>query len=257
MWIDTHCHLYLKQFDEDREEMVKRAISNDVRHMFLPDIDSSTTGRLDDLISSYPANCHRISGLHPCSVKDNYEDELAHVQERLFGREDVVAVGETGLDYYWDKSHIDEQQRAFERQIEWARELELPIIIHSRDSLDETIGTIEKMTRGDLRGIFHCFNGTEAQAKRIMDIGFHMGLGGVVTFKNADLDGVVKLISDESFLLETDAPYLAPVPHRGKRNESAYIPVIGEYVAKVRKCPVDEVARITTANALELFDIEI
>lgn len=251
MWIDTHAHLYLDQFAEDRDLMMKRALDAGVEHFFLPDIDKRTTDSLDDLVASYKGHCHPMSGLHPCSVKENYEEELRHVRERL--DQGMVAVGEVGLDYYWDTSFVDQQQDAFERQIEWARELDLPIIIHSRDSLDDTIGTIERMSKGDLKGIFHCFNGDLEQMKRIRDVGFLIGLGGVITFKKVLMDDVIMQVDNNGFVLETDAPYLSPVPNRGKRNESAYIPLIGEYIAEVRKTTSEDIARMTSENAMKLF----
>lgn len=255
MWIDTHAHLYLDKFDEDRMEMIDRAVDARVGHVFLPDIDSGTSDDLDALVEQCP-QCHVMSGLHPCSVKKGYKAELEHVFHRLETLSDIVGVGEVGLDYYGDKTHVNEQQEAFEIQIEWARERSLPIIIHSRDSLDDTISTIEKKTRGDLTGIFHCFNGTLEQLERIVNVGFLVGIGGVVTFKNVDLDEMLRAIPRESYVLETDAPYLSPDPYRGKRNESSYIPVIGQYVAKVRGEEVNVIESVTTENALNLFGID-
>jgi TatD DNase family protein len=252
MWIDTHAHIYLEQFNEDRPQLIKRALELGVERIYLPDIDSKTTDSLWSLVAKYPDVCFGMTGLHPCSVKETVDVELEHVH-RVLESGKAVAVGEVGLDYYWDKTHIDLQKSAFKQQIEWARDRDLPIVIHSRDSLDDTIGVIEELSRGDLRGIFHCFNGTVDQAKRIMDVGFMMGFGGVVTFKNVDLDDVLRIVEQDAFVIETDAPYLSPVPHRGRRNESSYIPIIGEYIALVQNLNFEEIAANTTRNAINLF----
>lgn len=252
MWIDTHAHLYLPQFDDDRDQVMEDLKGHGVDAVYLPDIDSSTSDALDRVIRDFPF-CRPMTGLHPCSVKEDVEKELAHVKDRLECVDGLAALGEIGLDYYWDKSYIDAQQKAFELQVEWARERQLPVVIHSRDSLEDTISTIERLSKGDITGVFHCFNGTLDQAKRIMDVGFLMGLGGVVTFKKANLDDMIRSLTVESFVLETDAPYLSPVPYRGKRNESAYIPIIGEYIAQVREEEVEAIAKQTSENARRCF----
>ena len=254
-WIDTHAHLYLEQFNEDRDQVVARCRERGVHRVCLPDIDSSTTQRLRKMVDDYPGFAFGMSGLHPCSVHENVKEQLEHVKSQL-GAVPQIAVGEIGLDYYWDKSFIEDQKKAYRVQIEWARELDLPIIIHSRDSLEDTISIIEELSRGDLRGIFHCFNGDMTQARRIVDVGFKVGLGGVITFKKVDMDDVLRWLPDDSYVLETDAPYLAPTPHRGKRNESSYIPLVGEYLGAVKNYDLEAIAEITTRNAEELFRFE-
>ena len=252
MWTDTHAHLYLEQYKDDRSQMIERALLAKISGIYLPDIDSRTSAALWTMVDEYPGLCYGMAGLHPCSVNDSVEIELEHVFKTLQeGR--PVAVGEVGLDYYWDKTYIDLQQKAFRRQIEWARDMDLPIIIHSRESLEDTISTIEEMNKGDLRGIFHCFNGTVEQARRVMGTGFLLGLGGVITFRNVDLDEVIKTVDRNGFVLETDAPYLSPVPFRGKRNESSYIPYIGNYISEVLQVASTEIAEWTSATAAKLF----
>ena len=223
-----------------------------VEKVCLPDIDRSTTDRLDELVARFPGWAYAMTGLHPCSVKDNYKTEIAHIQEQLANKP-VIAIGEIGLDYYWDKTFVKEQNLAFREQVELARAHSLPIVIHSRDSLDDTISTIEELTKGDLRGIFHCFNGTMAQAQRIVNAGFLVGLGGVITFKKVDMDETLRWLPEGSFVLETDSPYLAPAPYRGKRNSSEYIPLIGEYLARVRNVDIEDIASMTSDAAKKLF----
>jgi len=254
MLIDTHAHLYLEQFDEDIDEVMKNALDHGVEKIFLPNIDSSTTQALNDLVRAYPDNCFPMIGLHPCSVKANYLDELKHVEEEL-AKGHYIAVGEVGLDYYWDTYFKKEQINSFKRQIDLAEENDLPVIIHSRDSLDETIRIIGNKQKGNLKGIFHCFNGTVEQAKEIAGSGFLVGLGGVVTYKKADLGEMVASLSDKQIVLETDAPYLSPVPKRGKRNESANIIHIAEHVSEIRGASIEEISRISTENAMNLFSL--
>lgn len=252
MLIDTHAHLYLKQFAEDREAMLQRAFDNGVQRIYLPNIDSSTTASMLALEAAHPAHCFAMMGLHPCSVKENYEEELAHVKEWLWKR-DFCAVGEIGTDLYWDKTFYDQQVDAFQQQMEWAKELDRPIVIHCRDSIDVTIDLVRKAKTDKLRGIFHCFGGTIAQAKAIVELGFHIGIGGVSTFKKAGLEEVLPTVPLSAVVLETDAPYLAPVPFRGKRNESAYIHQIATRVASIYSVSIAEVAEQTTKNALSIF----
>lgn len=254
-WIDTHAHLYLRQFDEDRDELMANCLKKGVNRICLPDIDSTTTESLREMVRDFPDFAFSMSGLHPCSVKEDVKDQLSHVRTQLTTFPQI-AVGEIGLDYYWDKTYVEDQKKAYRLQIEWARELNLPVIIHSRDSLDDTIAIIEELSRGDLSGIFHCFNGDMTQAKRIVDVGFKVGLGGVITFKKVDMDDVLKWLPDESYVLETDAPYLAPTPYRGKRNESTYIPLIGEYLSGIKNYSLEVIAENTTRNAKELFQFE-
>lgn len=253
-WTDTHTHIYLEQFDEDLDEMVGRAINASVGKMYMPNIDSSTIKRLLNLTERFPAHCLPMMGLHPCSVKEDYKEELDIVYRELqTGR--YYAVGETGTDLYWDKAWIDQQIASLERQIAFAQEFKLPIVLHSRETLDLNIDIISKRQNGNLRGVFHCFTGTEEQAARIVDLGFFLGIGGVVTFKNTDLRKVLAEIPIEHLVLETDAPYLAPVPYRGKRNEPSYIPEIAKFVAEAKGMGMKELADRTTGNAGRLFGI--
>lgn len=252
MWTDTHTHLYLEQFAEDRDEAVGRAIGQGVETMYLPNVDSRTIGGMLDLEARFPASVHAMMGLHPCSVKENYREELKIVEEWL-SRRPFCAIGEIGTDLYWDRSFTAQQEDAFLTQVRWAKDLDLPIVIHCRESIDWTLDLLRPEADGRLRGIFHCFTGTIDQARAVMDLGFLMGIGGVLTFKNAGLDRTLEHIPLECLVLETDSPYLAPMPYRGKRNESAYIPLIGAKLAEVKGMRVEEVAAVTTANARKIF----
>ena len=222
--------------------------------MFLPAIDSSTHPKQLEVEAEFPDRCISMMGLHPCSAKENVEEELLIVRRYLEQRP-FVAVGEIGLDLYWDKTHLDQQYLAFERQVEWALEFDLPIVIHSRESMDRCIEVVKKFQNGKLRGVFHCFSGSIESARRIIDLGFYLGIGGVVTYKNAGLPAVLAEIALDHLLLETDAPYLTPVPHRGKRNEPSYLKIIAEKIAEAKFCSVKEVAEKTTANTRNLFRI--
>lgn len=258
--IDTHAHLYAEQFDEDREAMLERAENMNIKKLFLPNIDEESIERMLKLEEQYPGRCYAMMGLHPCSVGADYKQQLATIKNWLDQR-DFVAVGEIGLDYYWSKEFVKEQQEAFRTQCRWAMELDKPIIIHARDSLDDLIRIVGEEQREQelgsrLRGIFHCFGGTLKQAQQIIDLGFYMGLGGVLTFKNSGLDKVVKDIPLKHLVLETDAPYLTPTPYRGKRNESAYIRLIAEKLAEVQEVPLEKVAEVTTSNALAIFGLD-
>ncbi len=254
MLIDTHAHLYAEQFDEGRGEMMQRAIDSGVEQFYLPNIDSSSIAGMLALEEAYPERCHAMMGLHPCSVGENYKEELAVVRKWLDERP-FCAVGEIGIDLYWDKTFFEQQKEAFLAQIGWAMELEIPIVIHSRDATDIIIDMLEEIRDSRLRGIFHCFTGDEQQAKRITDLGFYLGIGGVLTFKNAGLDKVMEKISLEHVVLETDAPYLAPAPRRGKRNESAYLRLVAEKLAAIKGLSFRETAEITTENALAAFAV--
>lgn len=251
-FIDSHTHIYLPEFDADRAAMIDRAVEAGVEKMLLPAIDSATYERQLKVEADYPDRCLSMMGLHPCSAKENVEMELAIVRKHLEQRS-FVAVGEIGLDLYWDKDHLNEQYLAFERQIEWALEFDLPIVIHSRESMDRCIEVVKKHQRGNLRGVFHCFSGSIESARRIIDLGFYLGIGGVVTYKNAGLPAVLSELSLDHLLLETDAPYLTPVPHRGKRNEPTYLKIVAEKVAEAKFCSVKEVAEQTAANTKQLF----
>jgi TatD DNase family protein len=253
-WIDTHTHLYLEEFDSDRHEMIERAIRAGVNKMLLPNIDSTSSGGMLQLCDAFPKNCYPMMGLHPTSVKENFEEELKIVDEWL-ERKKFIAIGETGIDLYWDNTYQKEQELALIHQIDLAKKYQLPIVIHSRNSFDELFAVLENRAGTDLTGVFHCFTGNLTQAKKIIDMGFLLGIGGVITFKNSGLDQVVEALNPDHFILETDAPYLAPVPYRGKRNESAYIRIIAEKVAAIKKITLESVAEITTTNARRLFKI--
>jgi len=250
--IDTHCHLYLPEFDGDRNLMMDRAEKEGVSRFYLPGIDSGVIDSMLALEIEYPNRCFATMGLHPCSVKENYEEELGLVESWLAKRK-FVAIGEIGLDFYWDKTFTDQQYDAFVRQILLARKYRIPIIIHSRDSIQECIATVARNTGDDLTGIFHCFGGTIENAQSIIEMGFYLGIGGVLTYKNSGLATVIENISLEHIVLETDAPYLTPVPLRGKRNESSYLKYIVQKLAEVKKTNVEEVAEITTMNAQKIF----
>lgn len=250
---DTHTHLYSSQFNEDRTETVNTCIKKGVSRMFLPNIDSSSIDDMLTLEKVFPNNCFAMMGLHPCSVKDNYKDELALVEEWL-NKRNFCAIGEIGIDLYWDKTTLSIQQDAFRTQIKWAKEQNLPFVIHCRDAFDEIFEIMDELNDDKMRGIFHCFTGNLEQANHIINYGgFKLGIGGVITFKNGGLDKVVKEINLNHLVLETDSPYLAPVPFRGKRNESSYLLYIAEKISEIHHISLEEVAKITTANSVEVF----
>lgn len=252
---DTHTHLYSEQFKEDIDEVVQKAINLGISRFFLPNIDSGYTAALLALAKKYPDNMFPMMGLHPCSVKADYQQELTHV-EKMLSEHQVVAIGEIGIDLYWDKTFFKEQQVAFRHQIRLAKANNLPFVIHCRDAFDEIFEILDEENDENMRGIFHCFTGTLEQAEKIIAYGgFKLGIGGVVTFKNAGLDKVVEQINLEHLVLETDAPYLAPVPYRGKRNESAYIIEIATKVANLKQVSLEEVAKITTSNSKTVFGV--
>jgi hydrolase, tatD family len=252
--IDTHTHLYSEEFDKDRAEMIARAKAAGVTRCFIPAIDSSYTERMFQLKNEYPDYVFLMNGLHPCNVKENYKEELTHV-ENLMPTHSFYAIGEIGIDLYWDKTFLKEQQEAFAWQIQLAKKHQLPIVIHCREAFDEVFEVLESEKGDDLFGIFHCFSGTEAQAYRAIDYGLHLGIGGVVTFKNGNIDKFLRNIDLQHIVLETDSPYLAPVPYRGKRNESAYIVQVADKLSDIYELPVDEIKRITTENATKIFKI--
>jgi len=254
IFTDTHSHLYLKGFNNDLDEVIKNAAENDVRYIFLPNIDSSSIDDMIDVCNKYPGTCFPMMGLHPTSVKANYEEEMEKIEEQL-SKHEFCAIGEIGIDLYWDKTYKKEQELVFRKQVQLAKETDLPIVVHSRNSINEIINILTDMDIKTLTGVFHCFSGTEEQANKITDMGFKLGIGGVVTFKNSGLDKVIEKIDLRHLLLETDAPYLAPVPHRGQRNESAYIRIIAEKLTEIKKISIEEIAEVTTRNALELFKI--
>lgn len=251
--IDTHTHLYSEQFDNDRTEAIQRAIDKGVEQFFLPAIDSETHRKMLDLEAQYPDKIHAMMGLHPCSVQpESWEKELQLVRNYIDQR-DFVAIGEIGIDLYWDKSTLDIQVKAFEQQIDWAIEKDLPIVIHTRESFDETFEVLERKKHPKLRGIFHCFSGNLEQAQHAIDLNFILGIGGVVTFKNGKIDQFLNQIPLDKIVLETDSPYLAPVPFRGKRNESAYLDLVAGKLVDVYKKDFAEINQVTTENALRVF----
>jgi len=252
MIIDTHCHLYLPEFSNEIDEFIARAKENGVEKIYLPAINSETTDALLSLEKNYSDICVAMMGLHPCYVKSDYKDELQKV-ESLLNQRKFIAIGECGLDFYWDKTFIKEQYLALEQQIEWALTYNLPIILHTRNATQETIDVIKKYKGSNLKGIFHCFGGTVEEAKQIIDLGFYLGIGGVLTYKNAGLDVVLKEIDLNYIVLETDAPYLSPVPNRGKTNEPANLKIIAAKIASIKNISYDEVADVTSRNAEILF----
>lgn len=252
--IDTHSHIYLPEFAEDRSQVIERADKEGVIKILMPAIDSSTHEEMLKTGETNPSVFFSMMGLHPCSVKETYRDELAIAKDYL-GRRSFKAVGEIGLDFYWDTSFKEQQYAAFSEQIVWALQYDLPIVIHSRNSIDECIKVVHEHQNGSLKGVFHCFSGNAEQARQIIDLGFYLGIGGVLTFKNAGLDKVVENVGLDNILLETDAPYLAPVPFRGKRNEPSYLRYVIEKLAIIKAVSVNEIAEITTANAEKLFHL--
>ena len=251
-FIDTHAHLYAEQFEEDRDEMIQRAIAHGVTRVYLPNIDLASIPGMYALEAKYPNHCFPMMGLHPCSVKENFrvvlEEMETHLQERSF-----CAIGEIGMDLYWDKTFRKEQEEAFYIQCNWAMDRGIPIVIHSRDATQELIGLIEQINDKRLFGIFHCFGGSLEEAEQIISLGFLLGIGGVVTFKKSGLADTLRSIDLKNLVLETDAPYLSPTPYRGKRNESSYIPIIAQKIADSKSISIEEVAQTTTQNALRLF----
>ncbi|MFM1857821.1 MAG: hypothetical protein RLZ05_881 [Bacteroidota bacterium] len=249
--IDTHAHLYLPDFELDRSVMLERAKQAGIDKIFLPAIDSSTHTSLLQMETDFPC-CKAMMGVHPCSIKENYQEELA-IAQQYWEKRNFVAVGEIGLDFYWDRTFEKEQLEAFRIQIEWALVKNVPIVIHSRQSTLACVHVLKEYKNSALRGVFHCFSGSMEEAHEIIKLGFYLGIGGVITYKNAGLGSVMKNIDLAHLVLETDAPYLTPVPYRGKRNESSYIPLIAEKIAEVKGVKVEEVAQITTQNAENLF----
>mgnify|MGYP000076198518 CR=1 FL=1 len=251
---DTHTHLYSEAFDEDRDIIIKNALEKGVERFFIPAIDSTYTKAMLALENSYPENMFLMMGLHPTHVKDNYEDELKHVEEMLAKRK-FYAIGEIGIDLYWDKTFLKQQQWAFKYQIQLAKKYKLPIVIHCRDAFDEVFEVLESEKSDNLFGIFHCFTGSLEQAKRAISYNMKLGIGGVVTFKNGKIDTFLNQIDLKQIVLETDSPYLAPVPFRGKRNESSYLVQVLEKLAIVYKVEKEKIAQITTDNSKAIFGI--
>jgi len=254
MITDTHTHLYSEQFDLDRDAMIQRAKDAGVQRFFIPAIDSSYIERMFSLKENYPSDVFLMMGLHPTSVKENFRNELQHVKNWI-EKKSFVAIGEIGIDLYWDKTFLAEQQEAFQLQIQWAKQKNLPIVIHCREAFDEIFEILELEKAPNFRGIFHCFTGTLEQAKKAISYNMKLGIGGVATFKNGKIDTFLSQIPLQNIVLETDAPYLSPVPFRGKRNESSYITYVVEKLATIYKVSFNDIAKITTENSKEVFGI--
>jgi TatD DNase family protein len=250
--IDTHCHLYDEALAGDIENIIQRAVSAGVTRFYLPAIDSRSEASMLELEKRYPDICYAMQGLHPCSVKSDFKEALQHIEQSLAGRP-FAAIGEIGLDFYWDRNFEKEQYQAFHQQVEWALSLDLPIAIHSRDSIVQAIQVVREHQNGNLRGIFHCFNEDENSAKEIIALGFYLGIGGTMTYKKSKLPETLKYIPLEHIVLETDAPYLPPVPYRGKLNESSYIVYVAQKLAEIKNVSIEEIAAKTTDNAMRIF----
>ena len=251
-WIDSHAHIYLKEFAPDRAEVLGRCMGNNVQKIYMPNIDHTSVDDMLEVEAKNPAQCISMMGLHPCSVKKDFEKEL-YVVESWLSKRPFAAIGEIGTDLYWDKAYWGQQKEAFTVQVNWARQYGLPVVVHCRDSIDQTIALVEALHDDKLKGVFHCFTGTVAQARQVTKLGFYLGLGGVSTFKNSGMDKVIPELDINTIVLETDSPYLSPVAHRGKRNEPAYIPIIARRVAELRKIPLEELQQATTSNVQRLF----
>lgn len=255
-FIDTHTHLFASEFKDDIDIVLKNAINSGVSKMLLPNIDSTTTNSMLQLCNKYPQHCFPMIGLHPCSVKkDNIDKEILHVEEML-NKNKFIAIGEIGLDLYWEKSTLSYQKVAFESQIKLAKKYQLPIVIHVRDSFNEAIEIVEKLNNENLSGVFHCFTGNIQEAERIINLqNFYLGIGGVVTFKNGGINKIINQISLDNIILETDSPYLTPTPFRGKRNESKYLVNIAQKMSEIYEIDINEIANKTSSNAINLFKI--
>jgi TatD DNase family protein len=251
--IDTHAHIYLDEFQEDRDVMLRRANEKGVQRIYMPNVDHTSIDNMLQLETRYPGQCFPMMGLHPCYIKQDFQRELYLVEEWLSKRT-FSAIGEIGTDLYWDKTFWAQQQEAFRTQVAWAKKYNLPIVIHCRESIDETISLVEELKDEKLTGIFHCFSGNAEQAKKIIAMNFYLGIGGVATFKKGGLDTVLPEVGLDKLVLETDSPYLAPVPFRGKRNEPSYISLVAARVAEILNMPLDNVKNVTTENAIKIFD---
>lgn len=249
---DTHIHLYAEEFADNLDELLIAAFSKSIQRFVIPNIDSSSIDPMLAICNTYKSNCFPTLGLHPCYVKENAKAELLHIYKRM-QEQKIVGIGEIGMDFYWDKSFIKEQEQAFILQLEWAHDAHLPVIIHSRESTDAIIAILQAHAHLQSTGIFHCFSGTNEQAKKIIDLGFYLGIGGVLTFKRSGLDSAIADIGIQHLVLETDAPYLAPAPHRGKRNEPAFLFLVAEKLASLKNISVEEAALITSENAARIF----
>jgi TatD DNase family protein len=257
MLVDTHIHLYAKEFESDRDDLINKAHSNGVELFLMPNISVETIPGMLELNDKFNF-CLPMFGLHPCDVNESYISELDKIKEQLIlHRNKTIAIGETGMDMYWDKTYLKEQTEAFTIQLEWCIEFNLPVVIHSRESLDLILDILEKKGNNKLSGVFHCFSGTVEQVDRINSLGFYFGIGGVVTFKNGGLDKLINKLPDDRLILETDGPYLAPAPFRGKRNEPIFLRNIAEKVAQLKGVSVQEIEDLTTNNAAKLFNLDI
>lgn len=257
MFIDTHSHLYSSKFKEDIETVISNAVSNDIVKILLPNIDIDSIAKMHDLQDAHSSLFESMMGIHPCYVSENHKQEL-DTAHQWFSKRNYCAVGEIGIDLYWDKTLIKAQEISFRAQLKWAKELDLPVVIHARDSFEEIFKIVDEENSNELRGVFHCFTGGAAEAEKIINYGgFKMGVGGVLTFKKSGLDKTIADIPMDHLVLETDSPYLAPSPHRGKRNESAFLIHIAEKLAEVKNISLKEVSKITTHNAVELFQLDL
>jgi TatD DNase family protein len=254
IFVDTHTHIYLDAFDNDREEMISRAHDAGVRYLMLPDIDSGSRPQMLRLANQYPDSCFPMAGLHPTSVKENYLDALEAARALLVEGK-VAGIGECGMDLYWDLTYVEAQKDVFETQLKWSLEHELPVSIHIRDAFEAVFEVLERFGDTSFKGVFHCFTGGIAEAERALKYGFHLGIGGIVTFKKSPLPAVLSSIDPERVVLESDAPFLAPTPYRGKRNEPAYLPLVAEKLGEIWQMPLHQVAEITTYNAMQIFNL--
>jgi TatD DNase family protein len=254
IFTDTHTHIYYEQDLEKQAELMERCLENNVSRLFLPNVDVASIAMIDQIQQKYPENCFAMAGLHPCDVKDDYKEQLDIIYKSIAPRK-IYAIGEIGIDLYWDKTTLALQQDAFVTQIQWAKQLNLPIVIHCREAFNEVFEVLESERDEKLRGIFHCFTGNEAQAKQAVNLNFYLGIGGVVTYKKAGLDAVLATVPLQNLVLETDSPYLAPVPFRGKPNESSYLIYVAQKLADIYNLPIEEIAQVTTENSKAIFGI--
>lgn len=254
IFTDTHTHIYYEQDAEKQAQLIERCFENDVNRLFLPNVDVASIAMIDDLVAKHPNNCFAMAGLHPCDVKEDYLTQLEEIYKSIEVRK-IYAIGEIGIDLYWDKTTLAIQQDAFRKQIHWAKALGLPIVIHCREAFDEVFELLESERDEKLRGIFHCFTGNIEQAKQAIDLNFYLGIGGVVTYKKAGLDLVLADVPLQHLVLETDSPYLAPVPFRGKPNESSYLIYVAQKLADIYNVSIEEIASVTTENSKKIFGV--
>lgn len=254
MLTDTHTHLYYETDAKKLTLLMQRCFDNKINRLFLPNVDIASIAQVDDLVNKYPENCFAMAGLHPCEVKENYEEVLDQICESIVDRQ-IYAIGEIGIDLHWDRTTLEIQKTAFREQINWAKDLDLPIVIHCREAFDEVFEVLESEKDEKLRGIFHCFTGNLEQANQAIRLGFYLGIGGVVTYKNSGLDEVLKEVPLSKIVLETDSPYLAPVPYRGKPNESSYLVYVAQKLSEIYQVSTDEIAAVTTASSVSIFNI--